>query len=127
MKKIKLKLLHDGPIRLTVDSDEENIEGILFSGTDKPIKIKKNSILCRCGRSRQQPFCDGVHRMSGFKASQGLDDVFEGVKATVMKKSSLDIEKEDGTTYRLCRCGASQKQPYCDDTHLSISSKKYTF
>ncbi len=127
MKNIKIKLLEDGPIRLSVDSDEDSIRDVLFDEKGRSIKIKKNSILCRCGKSKQQPFCDGVHRMSGFKASQGVDTVFEGVKVSVIKKSSLDVEKIDKSKYRLCRCGVSAKQPYCDDTHESITSKKYTF
>lgn len=127
MKKISIKMLDNGPLRLSVNGDEDSHSDVLFDTKSRPIKIKKNSIICRCGKSKQQPFCDGVHRMCGFKTSQDSDDIFEGVKAKVVKNSSLDIEKEDGTIYRLCRCGASQKQPYCDDTHQSISSKKYTF
>ncbi|WP_024954539.1 CDGSH iron-sulfur domain-containing protein [Sulfurospirillum arcachonense] len=127
MKSIKIKMLENGPIRLSVDSDEEIINNVLFDIRGNSIKIKKNSILCRCGKSNQQPFCDGVHRMIGFSCSAGEEDTFEGVKVSVMKRSSLDIEKADNTKYRLCRCGASQKQPYCDDTHKTITSKKYTF
>ena len=127
MKNIKIKVLENGPIRLSVDSDEETINNVLFDARGKSIKIKKSSILCRCGKSNSQPFCDGIHRMCGFKSSEGIDEVFEGQKVSVMKKSSLDVEKADKTKYRLCRCGASEKQPYCDDTHQSITSRKYTF
>lgn len=29
--------------------------------------------LCRCGRSRMRPFCDGTHRTAGFRASGGAE------------------------------------------------------
>jgi CDGSH-type Zn-finger protein len=28
--------------------------------------------LCRCGRSRMRPFCDGTHRAVDFRADSGL-------------------------------------------------------
>jgi CDGSH-type Zn-finger protein len=29
--------------------------------------------LCRCGRSQIRPFCDGTHRLTGFRASGGSE------------------------------------------------------
>lgn len=29
--------------------------------------------LCRCGRSRLRPFCDGTHRQVGFRAPGGRE------------------------------------------------------
>lgn len=127
MSNIKIKCLENGPMRLSVDSDEDSITNVLFDARGRSITIKKNSILCRCGKSNQQPFCDGVHRMCGFSSSEGIDEIIEGVKVSVVKKGSLDVAQKDKSIIRLCRCGASQNMPYCDDAHSSITSKKFTF
>ena len=40
------------------------------------IESKRTTVaLCRCGKSRTRPFCDGMHKLTGFTASPGRDDV----------------------------------------------------
>lgn len=34
---------------------------------------RKTVALCRCGKSQLRPFCDGTHRLIGFKAA-GADE-----------------------------------------------------
>jgi CDGSH-type Zn-finger protein len=46
-----------------------------FSITDQDgneIEVHQRTIaLCRCGRSRQKPFCDGMHKVINFRADSG--------------------------------------------------------
>jgi len=54
-------LLVRGPFRL-VDQDGNEI-----TAGDETIA------LCRCGKSRLRPFCDGTHRLVRFKAPSGAE------------------------------------------------------
>jgi CDGSH-type Zn-finger protein len=41
----------------------------LVSQDGEEVELRRRTIaLCRCGRSRIRPFCDGTHKLVGFKA-----------------------------------------------------------
>jgi CDGSH-type Zn-finger protein len=40
---------------------------------------RKTIALCRCGRSQLRPFCDGTHKLVGFRAPSGAQAVADGV------------------------------------------------
>lgn len=93
--------------------------------------------LCRCGQSKQKPYCDGSHTAAGFTASGepaaresaplaerngGVDveprpngplKVFGPVELIAGTGHTLDR----GQTFFLCRCGQSKTKPYCDGSH----------
>ena len=55
-------LLVRGPFRL-LDQDGEEIE------------VDRGTVaLCRCGKSRLRPFCDGSHKVVRFSAPSGAED-----------------------------------------------------
>jgi CDGSH-type Zn-finger protein len=60
----------------------------------------KSYYWCACGRSANQPFCDGSHHGTGMTPV-----------AFVAAKT--------GTTY-LCGCKKSDDKPYCDGTHNQL-------
>lgn len=55
---------------------------------------------CCCGRSRNQPFCDGSHEGTGIEPM-----AFEA--------------SETGEAW-LCNCKQSSNSPYCDGSHQQV-------
>ncbi len=66
----------------------------------KELEAGKTYYWCACGRSANQPFCDGSH------------------KAVGMAPTAFTAEKS-GTAY-LCGCKTSKNAPYCDGSHKSL-------
>ncbi len=55
---------------------------------------------CACGRSSNQPFCDGSH--------QGTDFV------------PKEFEIKEKQTVYLCQCKHTNNAPFCDGTHQTL-------
>ena len=55
---------------------------------------------CSCGKSKNQPFCDGSHQGSEFFPTQ----------------FKIDTKKE----VYLCQCKHSKNAPFCDGSHNSL-------
>jgi CDGSH-type Zn-finger protein len=41
-------------------------------GNELPLG-RRTVALCRCGKSRMRPFCDGTHKLIGFEAPSGQE------------------------------------------------------
>ena len=59
--KIKMQIKKNGSIRVTGEVDFVDADG-------KVLETKTDFSLCRCGHSKEKPFCDGSHRDAGFAA-----------------------------------------------------------
>jgi CDGSH-type Zn-finger protein len=58
---VKIQVRANGSLRVTGTMDFVDAEGTI-------IKTETNFSLCRCGHSKEKPFCDGSHREVGFEA-----------------------------------------------------------
>lgn len=99
--------------------------------------------LCRCGASRNKPYCDGSHVEAGFQATgepatkpseplatrNGRLEIKPIPDGPLQVKGSLELVSGTGRTIDrsteayLCRCGASANKPWCDGTHKKIGFK----
>lgn len=59
----KITCLPNGPYLLDVTADIVDSSGKVFDVAGRP-KIA----LCRCGHSKNKPFCDGAHKPAAFVA-----------------------------------------------------------
>lgn len=80
--KARIEVREDGPFVVTGASSMTGPDG-------ETIQTKPVMALCRCGGSRNKPFCDGSHNRNGFK-SKGGDPAgrdrliaYEGTEVTV--------------------------------------------
>lgn len=55
---------------------------------------------CRCGRSQNQPFCDGSHKVTDFSPEK--------------------IVVEEKRKVVLCQCKHTRNAPYCDNSHRNL-------
>ncbi|MDE2182372.1 MAG: CDGSH iron-sulfur domain-containing protein [Alphaproteobacteria bacterium] len=96
--------------------------------------------LCRCGASKNKPFCDGSHNDIGFAATgepasrktdmlavrDGPLAIDPETDGPLRIRGNLEITSGTGrvvarlTQARLCRCGASSTKPFCDGSHAKI-------
>jgi CDGSH-type Zn-finger protein/uncharacterized Fe-S cluster protein YjdI len=61
----------DGPLTIDPTADGPlHVSGSLevVTGTGKTINRVAETWLCRCGHSRNKPYCDGSHKAAGFRA-----------------------------------------------------------
>jgi CDGSH-type Zn-finger protein/uncharacterized Fe-S cluster protein YjdI len=99
--------------------------------------------LCRCGGSKNKPFCDGSHIALKFIASgepatqpspplaqrNGPLAITPLTNGPLGIAGNVEICAGTGRTVarvqeaRLCRCGGSANKPFCDGTHLRIGFK----
>ena len=103
--------------------------------------IGMRATLCRCGASKNKPFCDGSHHDAHFDATGEPETGILGFSTDMpaVRDGAVTIEPEPNgplqvrgplevlsgtgrmvcrvTQARLCRCGGSQTKPFCDGSH----------
>jgi CDGSH-type Zn-finger protein len=65
MSEISIKTRDNGPFLVTGPISLTDQEGNEFD-----LGGKETIALCRCGASKNRPFCDGAHNQCGFSAAE---------------------------------------------------------
>jgi CDGSH-type Zn-finger protein/uncharacterized Fe-S cluster protein YjdI len=97
--------------------------------------------LCRCGASKNKPYCDGSHHDVHFEATgepatspspetlatrDGPLQIDPQTNGPLKVCGNLEITSGTGrmvtrvTNTFLCRCGHSQNKPFCDGSHAKV-------
>lgn len=126
-----ISIISDGPLAINGDLIIDNQQGSSTRVT-----------LCRCGASKNKPYCDNSHKETSFKDSgtpetgdlsldlqSGPLNVTSIKDGPLMVEGPVEIRTTDGVAVNrvasiaLCRCGASKNKPYCDGCHAQIGFK----
>ncbi|HSO07911.1 MAG TPA: CDGSH iron-sulfur domain-containing protein [Pelomicrobium sp.] len=126
---------YNGPLfvrgDLAIDGAPADMPGVRF-----------RAALCRCGQSKNKPFCDNSHEKAGFRDYGAVGDAGPGVQAeggalaikpikdgplrvkgNVTLIASSGMARWRGTEAFLCRCGQSKNKPFCDGSHKAAGFK----
>ncbi|MGH8461539.1 MAG: CDGSH iron-sulfur domain-containing protein [Stenotrophobium sp.] len=124
----------DGPLHLRGDLEIHTRHGVIR---------ETRATLCRCGASRNKPFCDRSHERVGFhdpgilNADSAATEPCSGPVRVlpqtngpywveglfVLSDSSGAHGMRCGPRTSLCRCGHSGKKPFCDGSHTRVGFK----
>jgi CDGSH-type Zn-finger protein/uncharacterized Fe-S cluster protein YjdI len=136
-----------GPAEPVLPHNQVRVEanGPLYASGDIELTMPDGTVrretrvaLCRCGDSKNKPYCDNTHLEAGFTAPAALgesklreeegEDTKSSLRLSLSPSGSIrmlgpvtlvagDSKPQSGSRGFLCRCGGSENKPYCDGAH----------
>jgi CDGSH-type Zn-finger protein/uncharacterized Fe-S cluster protein YjdI len=123
---------NNGPLYVRGELEFENIDAPLSGVTYR-------AALCRCGHSKNKPFCHNSHEDVGFRDRGAIGERGPGLENTggvvrvkvrpggpLLLRGNVELLTASGrvawrgTNCALCRCGASKNKPFCDGSHRDV-------
>ena len=124
-----VQVSYNGPLFVRGDLD---IEG----APEEVPGLQYRAALCRCGKSKNKPYCDNSHDKAEFRdygavgdsgdenAADGGPLAIKGAKdGPLLLNGNVSLVTSSGRTawrgkrVALCRCGESANKPFCDGAH----------
>lgn len=121
----------DGPLQFHGD--------LSIAAAHVAVDQETRATLCRCGESKNKPFCDNSHKDAGFQATENapteqLEPQTQAGKLTIKANpngslevnGAFEMRSDEGAVLMsgertwLCRCGHSSRKPFCDGTHKRV-------
>jgi CDGSH-type Zn-finger protein/uncharacterized Fe-S cluster protein YjdI len=121
--------IDDGPLMLRGDL-------VVHDEAGEEIAAEPRLTLCRCGGTRNPPFCDNSHLERSFRSGRaevvrdgevepadGPTEVDPQPDGPLRLRGRIVIVNTDGRRLAdvnevfLCRCGRSRSKPFCDGSH----------
>jgi CDGSH-type Zn-finger protein len=125
--------IEDGPLMMLGDLEVKGPDG-------DEITHEGRLTLCRCGMSRNQPFCDNSHLRRNWESGPSHppakpppppepDSADRATEVVAREDASLELRgdlriyysddrpPQRAGTALLCRCGKSRNKPFCDGSH----------
>ncbi len=132
-KENRIASIENGPLHITGTLELVGSDGVLLEKTGE-------LYLCRCGNSKNKPYCDGQHKETGFLddgvfvtppasqenlANEGVLEIKVQANGPLIFRGAACIEdtcqqKILRKVGGLCRCQHSNNRPFCDGTHGKI-------
>jgi CDGSH-type Zn-finger protein len=104
----KIKIVKNGPYIVTgsVPLSEKSIEpdgkGYVYRDL-RSFPAKEEYLLCRCGKTKDSPFCDGAHEFSSFHGTEIASRAPYEKRAELYKGPDLDLMDDGRCAYgRFC-------------------------
>jgi len=83
-------------------SEPSNSEAVVAQSTPYVVELEPGKhFWCSCGRSENQPYCDGSHKGTDFRP--------------------VMLELDEPRRVALCGCKRTEGQPMCDGSHKKLS------
>ncbi len=137
-----------GPVEAagTANVVQVSAHGPLYARGDVTLKRADGSettvhrvALCRCGHSKNKPFCDDSHVAANFRDAGAIASDASGpppaagkltvtvapngpllLAGPVCVRTASGRDAVHGDRAALCRCGHSENKPFCDGTHRKV-------